>query len=88
MRKREFTVKCTKENKFLVRKIINNFYRYNPVGHAGGKGIFDSHILVKDAHDEYTDISFKCTRSKLNECRLTLGRMLNEGLLIGVEEAW
>lgn len=88
MRKREFKVKCTVGNKYLVRNIINNFYNYNPIGHAGGKGIFDSHILVKYDTDGNADIRFKCARNKLKECRLTLGRMLNEGLLLGVEEAW
>ena len=88
MRKREFTVKCTRGNKYLVRGIIDGFYRYNPIGHAGGKGILDSHILVKYDDDGNANIRFKCTRSKLKECRLTLGRMLNEGLLLGVEEAW
>lgn len=88
MRKREFTVKCTMGNKYLVRNIINGFYKYNPIGHAGGKGVFDSNILVKEDIDGNAKIRFKCARGKLKECRLTLGRMLNEGLLIGVEEAW
>lgn len=88
MRKREFTIKCAYENKYLVRSVINNFYRCNPIGHAGGKGLFDSHILVKDNDNGCANIRFVCMRSKLTECRLLLGRMLNEGLLLGVEEVW
>ena len=86
--KREFRVKCTNKDKYLVRGIVNNFYRCNPIGRAGGKGIFDSHILVKESEDGCTNIRFKCTRSKLAECRLMLGKMLNEGVLLGVEEIW
>lgn len=73
--KREFTVKCTYENEYLVKSVVSNFHR-NRIMH------------MKAIHDGNTNIQFRCTKSKLTECRLLLGRMLNEGMLLGVEETW
>ena len=76
--KREFEVKCTYENEYLVRTIVNGFYRCNPI----------KPTLVRTFNNGHTIIHFKCMRSKLADCRLVLGRMLNEGVLLGVEEIW
>ena len=76
--KREFKIKCTYENEYLVKPIIDNFYRWKPVGHAFIRGIEDGCVYIQ----------FKCIRSKLKDCRFILGRMLNEGMLLGVEETW
>lgn len=76
--KREFKVKCTYENEYLVKTIIDKFNKCMPVRHAFVRGIEDGCIFIK----------FKCVKRKLKECRLVLGRMLNEGMLLGVEETW
>ncbi len=72
--KREFAIKCTYENRYLVKSIVGNFYRTN--------------MFVKETNDGSSNIRFKCMRSKLAECRMILGRMLNEGVLLAVEEIW
>lgn len=86
--KREFEIRCTKENYMVVRKVINNFYKSKPYGYFYGKGVFKSNVLVKDAHPEYTTIWFKCMRKELNECRNTLREMVNAGLLLSTVEIW
>ena len=72
--KRVFVVKCAYEDEYLVKSVIDNFHRTN--------------MFVKETNDGGANIRFKCMRSKLTECRMILGRMLNEGVLIGVEEIW
>lgn len=73
--KRDFVVTCTYEKEYLVRSIINNFHKRRSA-------------QKKEVCDGNTNIRFRCTRNKLTECRLILGRMLNEGMLLNVEETW
>lgn len=74
--KRDFVVTCNYEDEYYVKSIVANFHKRR-------------FTRVNDTRDNgHTDVHFRCTRSKLPECRLLLGRMLNEGLLLNVEETW
>ena len=76
--KREFKIKCAYENEYLVKSVVDKYYKCKPIGKAFIRGIEDGCIYIQ----------FKCVRTKLKECRLMLGRMLNEGMLLAVEETW
>jgi hypothetical protein len=76
--KRRFEITCTKNNKNLVKTVVNDFNGYGPMGR----------VSVEDEPGKGTVIRFKCTRNKLKECRLLLGKMLNDGLLLSTVEIW
>lgn len=76
--KRRFEVKCTKNNKNLVKTVVNDFHGHSPVGR----------ITVEEKPGDGTVIRFKCARNKLKDCRFLLGKMLNEGLLLSTVEIW
>jgi hypothetical protein len=73
--RREFTVMCKAEDYDETRILISKFWDFNIIGHAGGHGILNSNILVKEFEDdELFVIWFRCKRGLDDVCL----RALNE----------
>lgn len=86
--KREFKVVCNKENEHLVRTVVDTYKSHRAVGYSKGKGIYIRPIVVNDNDCEYTEIWFKCSKSKLGDCRFMLRELLTKGLLLSTVEIW
>lgn len=82
---RKFVVVMKKENYDFVRLMIDDLYEYNPIGHAGGKGIFDSHISVgEDIKENNTIIEFRSPRYNNRRCWMVLEALMNDEKILSI----
>lgn len=78
--KRVFKVRCSNEKTDLVKSIVSRYQKMT---------LFKSNdIIIDKSNYDFNEISFKCTKNKLNECRNVLRELTNTGILLTTVEIW